>query len=232
MYNYTLYYRVYKDRGENIMIEDKIKELFGLVDKETNTVSSIEVAGKFNKRHSDLLRSIDKQVLPNISEDFAERNITLCFKNNDLQNGKPQKHYTLTKDGFMMVAMSLTGKEAYLWKEAFILRFNQVAEENQIMKDIVWKVIKDKSYLGRMYALQSAGVKHPRLFLRYLQENGKFHTDVHERGLLKHQHVSPNTLVEMFTRKGFEWLLANKSNLDTWVEKQKVLEKQRKVLPC
>jgi hypothetical protein len=108
----------------------------------------------------------------------------------------------------------------------------KLEEENRIMKDIVWKVIKNKSYLGRIYALQSAGVKHPRLFLRYLRENGKFYADVHDRGLLKHQHVSPNTLVEMFTRKGFEWLLENKGNLDVWVEKQKVSEKQRKVLPC
>ena len=223
MYNYTLYCRVYKDRGENIMIEVEM--------------TSLEIAELTGKKHKHINETIRNKMLPmlEIGRDFDPsifkvESTTYVDSSNRNQNTFKLNRYAanaLTSYYDLSFACKLVIKLDCMEKEA-------VEQQRQLdlMKDIVWKVIKDKSYLGRMYALQSAGVKHPRLFLRYLQENGKFHTDVHDRGLLKHQHVSPNTLVEMFTRKGFEWLLANKSNLDTWVEKQKVLEKQRKVLPC
>ncbi|CAH9012045.1 hypothetical protein VP424E501_P0027 [Vibrio phage 424E50-1] len=36
----------------------------------------------------------------------------------------------------------------------------------------------------------------------------------------------------MFTKAGFEWLLKNKDKLDSWVERQKAIEKVQKKVPC
>ncbi|AHK11533.1 Rha-like protein [Shewanella sp. phage 1/40] len=198
-------------------------------------MTSLEIAELTGKKHFHILRDIRDKLIPELDESkngFIFSVVETTYYDSYKRN---KECFKLNKYAANALVANYKMKHAILVVEhihKLEMENFKLEEDNRIMKDIVWKVIKDKSYLGRVYALQSAGVKHPRLFLRYLRENGKFHTDVHERGLLKHQHVSPNTLVEMFTRKGFEWLLANKGNLDTWVEKQKVLEKQRKVLPC
>lgn len=91
-------------------------------DKYIHTTSFL-IADKFNKRHSDVIRAIGNI---DCSNEFAERNFTLCFKNNDLQNGKPQKYYKMTKDGFVFLVMGFTGKQASKFKEEYINAFNEM----------------------------------------------------------------------------------------------------------
>lgn len=207
--------------------------VFGLLDKESQTVSSLVVADKFNKRHADVLRTINKQVLPNISKGFAERNFAFTKKFNKLAN-RETEFCNLTKDGFMMVAMSLTGKESYFWKEAFVEEFNRLELENQVMKDIVWEVINGQAYLGQEQALKMAGIKHPRLFMKYLKGNSKFYDSVvYDRNLLKHHQCNKHgDRWWKFTKEGFEWLLEGKEKLNSWVEVQKQREKELSKLPC
>lgn len=85
---------------------------------------SLDVASYFGKRHSDVLRAIDNLDCP---DDFTERNFAVCFQNNDLQNGKPQRFYRMTKDGFTLLVMGFTGKAALKFKIDYINAFNQMA---------------------------------------------------------------------------------------------------------
>lgn len=85
--------------------------------------TSLLVADKFGKRHTNVIRSIENI---ECSENFAKLNFELCFKNNDLQNGKPQKYYKMTKDGFVFLVMGFTGKQAALFKEDYINAFNEM----------------------------------------------------------------------------------------------------------
>ena len=85
--------------------------------------TSILVAEKFNKRHSDVIRALSNL---ECSPEFTERNFALCFKNNDLQNGKQQKYYKMTKDGFVFLVMGFTGKQAAKFKEEYINAFNEM----------------------------------------------------------------------------------------------------------
>ncbi len=190
--------------------------VFGLLEEDSQTTESLLVASKFGKRHSDMIRSIEKQILPNVSKVFAERNITLCFKNNDLQNGKPQKYYQLTKDGFMMVGMSLTGKEAYQWKEAFIEEFNRLEEENRIMRDIVWKTIEGKAFLGQEMGCKCAGIDQPRLFIKYLKENGQCMEWMRKREYFSYRRVgkNPSDMAWTWSKEGFKWLIKSKARLN------------------
>lgn len=207
--------------------------VFGLLDSESQTTTSQLVADKFGKRHADMLRSIEKQVLPNISSTFAERNIAVCFKINELQNNRKQKYYKLTKDGFLMVAMSLTGKEAYSWKEAFISEFNRIEEENRIMQSIVWEVINGQAFLSQELALKSSGCDHPRLFMKFLKRNPKFYSSVLARSYLQTRQCNQHgDRWWKFSKAGFKWLVANKDILNTWVKEQKELDKLNKVLPA
>ncbi|EMU6615594.1 Rha family transcriptional regulator [Citrobacter freundii] len=102
------------------------RELIFLSGTESAT-DTFKVAKAFGKGHKDVMRKTRK-VISSCSPDFAERNFTLCHKNNDLQNGKPQPFYRMTRDGWTMLVFSFTGKAAVAFKEAYIAAFNWMAD--------------------------------------------------------------------------------------------------------
>ena len=89
--------------------------------------TSMQVAEYFGKRHTHVLDKI-KQLIDDTPKDFAEPNFRLCFKINQLQNGKPQAYYEMTKDGFVLLAMGFTGKKAIEFKIDYINAFNEMAD--------------------------------------------------------------------------------------------------------
>lgn len=94
--------------------------------------TSLAVAKKFGKRHADILRAI-KNI--DCSKEFTKRNFALCFKINDLQNGKKQPYYSMTKDGFVFLVMGFTGKVAAEFKELYINEFNRMADKLAVERD-------------------------------------------------------------------------------------------------
>jgi len=111
-----------------------------------------------------------------------------------------------------------------------------VAKQKEIdmMKSIVWEVINGQAYIGQEQALKMAGIKHPRLFMKYLKGNQKFYDSVvFERDILKnHQCNQHGDRWWKFTKEGFKWLLDGRDILNGWVEKQKNIEKSNNKLPC
>jgi Rha family phage regulatory protein len=79
------------------------------IENEVPKTTSLVVAKFFGKRHTNVIRDIEKL---DCSKGFTKLNFELCFKNNDLQNGKPQPYYTMTKDGLIFLVMGFTGKQA------------------------------------------------------------------------------------------------------------------------
>lgn len=88
------------------------------------TTTSFDVAAFFEKRHDHVLRTIDKVLRG--SPESAKPNFGVCYENNTLQNGKPQKYYRLTRDGFTFVTMGFTGEKATRFKWAYIEAFNRM----------------------------------------------------------------------------------------------------------
>ncbi|MGJ0626043.1 Rha family transcriptional regulator [Xenorhabdus bovienii] len=86
------------------------RDLVFMSGQETET-DTFKVAKVFKREHKDVLRKT-RSVIKSCSPEFAERNFTLCHENNELQNGKPQPFYQMTKDGWMMLVMGFTGAEA------------------------------------------------------------------------------------------------------------------------
>src|SRR5690606_28075261 len=89
--------------------------------------SSLVVADVFNKRHSDVLRSINEL---DSSKEFNERNFALV-EYRDLK-GEKRPSYQITRDGFVFLAMGYTGKTAARFKEQYINAFNHL--ENEVQK--------------------------------------------------------------------------------------------------
>lgn len=87
--------------------------------------TSMAVAEHFGKLHKNVIQSIGKL---ECSSEFTELNFQLCFKTNDLANGKRIPYYRMTRDGFVFLAMGFTGAKAAAWKEAYIGAFNRMEQ--------------------------------------------------------------------------------------------------------
>lgn len=88
--------------------------------------TSLKVAEYFGKRHADVIRSIEDQVLPNVSRTFNERDFALDTYAD--AKGEDRPMYILTRDGFTMVAMGYTGAKAMKFKEDYITAFNRMED--------------------------------------------------------------------------------------------------------
>ena len=91
-------------------------------------VSSRVIAYDFDKRHDHVLRDIE-----NLIKDMgATQNWGDLFiesKYQHPQNKQWYKEYLLTRDGFSLLVMGFTGKEALQWKLQYIEAFNKMEEQ-------------------------------------------------------------------------------------------------------
>jgi len=85
------------------------------------TVSSLVLANRFKKRHDNILQTINNL---EVNQDFR----LLNFQPTSYLDtwGREQPMILLTRDGFTLVAMGLTGKEALEWKIKFLDAFNKM----------------------------------------------------------------------------------------------------------
>lgn len=74
------------------------KELVFITNNDPVT-DSFMVAKAFRKRHDNVVRDVERTIAACPEEFDTKLNFEDCYKNNELQNGKPQKFYRLRKDG-------------------------------------------------------------------------------------------------------------------------------------
>ena len=101
--------------------------------------TSLQVAEHFGKRHNDVLRAVRNL---GCSEDFSLRNFAQSTYLNDRKQSQPMYH--ISRDGFAMLGMGFTGKEAIQWKEAYIAAFN--AMEARLKSLYVEPLVDDKQF--------------------------------------------------------------------------------------
>ena len=85
--------------------------------------SSREVAKRFGKEHKHVLAAI-RQILA------AENSATKFFHETAFEyRGQRFPEYLMNRDGFTLLAMGFTGKEAVTWKLKYIEAFNQMEKQ-------------------------------------------------------------------------------------------------------
>ena len=85
--------------------------------------SSREVAKRFGKEHKHVLAAI-RQILA------AENSATKFFHETAFEyRGQRFPEYLMNRDGFALLAMGFTGKEAVTWKLKYIEAFNQMEKQ-------------------------------------------------------------------------------------------------------
>lgn len=82
---------------------------------------SLQVAEKFGKEHKNVLQSIDNLIAENSA-------VKIMFKISSYKSGNGQSYrkFYMNRDGFSLLAMGFTGKEALEWKLQYIRAFNQI----------------------------------------------------------------------------------------------------------
>ena len=90
----------------------------------TITTTSKKVAEKFNKKHDTILKACARMKTELDKVEVGQRKI----RNSSYisEQNKTLNCYEMDRDGFTLVAMGLTGKEATQWKIQYINAFNQM----------------------------------------------------------------------------------------------------------
>lgn len=100
-----------------------------------NVVSSRDVADGLGKRHSDVLESIEN-IIKNSTTEISVLVIESSYK---AKNGKMNKEYLLTKDGFILYMFNIQGYQDF--KLAYINKFNEME-----------KVLQNQYYIPQNYS--------------------------------------------------------------------------------
>lgn len=100
-----------------------------MIENNQVVVSSRQVAENFGKQHKDVLENI-RGILA------AENSATKFFHEGTFENrGKHYPEYIMNRDGFSLLVMGFTGKEAMTWKIRYIQAFNEM--EAKIRENIL-----------------------------------------------------------------------------------------------
>lgn len=99
--------------------------VLNIIDGQVTTTSN-QVAANFGKQHKLVLRAI-RNLLKDLPKGH-ERNFAPMLLEVEVGGGAVRKDpaYRLTRDGFALLAMGFTGKEALQWKVAYIDTFNKM----------------------------------------------------------------------------------------------------------
>lgn len=108
-----------------------MNEIVYLSQKQNPITDSVKVAGKFEKKHMHVLRTIES-----IKQDFSTES-TCGFSEEEFNSmffkmsykdasGKPNPMYIMTKKGFTLLAMRFKGKKALVFQLEFINKFDEM----------------------------------------------------------------------------------------------------------
>jgi Rha family phage regulatory protein len=107
-----------------------MKELVFKNEEGLPVTSSLLVAQKFGKRHGDVLRVIrDLEAdVAEISGNECKRNFAFTSQMVEQPNGgwREESYYLINRDGFSLLVMGFTGKDALRFKLSFIESFNRM----------------------------------------------------------------------------------------------------------
>tara|TARA_R110000850_G_scaffold269167_3_gene401034 strand:- start:2624 stop:3304 length:681 start_codon:yes stop_codon:yes gene_type:complete len=156
-------------------------------------VSSVVIAKKFNRRHADIIESIETL---SCSDEFRKNNfISALYTTN--QN-KQHDSVDITRDGFAFLVMGFKGKKAGEWKEKYIAAFNQMEkallQQAKNGEDSEWLRVRIQSKETRL--MQTDVIKE---FVEYATNQGsksakfyyKHYTNATYKALGLIQHKKP-----------------------------------------
>lgn len=158
--------------------------------------TSLQVAEKFGKRHQEVLYAIEGrecsckgkgckkcngrgyQQLGILQEDLeisVKSHLSKMFQKSSYKDngGRTRPLYYMSRDGFSLLAMGFTGKEALDWKIKYINAFN--ALENALKERNTQLWIEQRTQ-GKLIRNEETGVI--KQLIQYAKEQGSTHADM------------------------------------------------------
>ena len=131
---------------------------------------SLQVAEKFGKEHRNVLRAIDDllETLLKI-EQPSKLFITSKRKADD---GQYHRMYLMNRDGFSLLVMGFTGREALEWKLQYIRAFNQMENFIREKSTQMWIETRKAGKLTR-----KAETDTIQKLVEYAKEQGSSHAE-------------------------------------------------------
>lgn len=116
----------------------KTNQLVEVKNRQAVTTSQL-IAAKFNKRHSDLVRSISNLILANAKLRSLYQSTSYVD-----EQGKKRPLYIMGRDGFTLLVMGFTGQQALDFKLDYINAFNEMEKSLVEIKKV--GVVSKKLY--------------------------------------------------------------------------------------
>lgn len=130
-------------------------EQFVQINHSEPVTTSEFVAKAFGKEHKNILRKIE-EIFTQVPDSFFKLNFKFNEKLVKVGFGERRdKFYELTKDGFILLVMGFTGKNAMSIKIAYINAFNAIAEK--------LRQIQAKQYITTSNQNSKPDVRYPTL---------------------------------------------------------------------
>lgn len=113
---------------DHIEIAPRRRPVVSIINGEA-MADSRDVAAFFEKRHNNVLRDIDNLLAQ--KPDLRLRNFEQTYSPVQMPNGgtRTDRHFRMTRDGFVLLAMGFTGSKALDFKLAYIEAFNAMEAE-------------------------------------------------------------------------------------------------------
>ena len=128
---------------------------------------SLQVAEKFGKEHKNVLQSIDNLIAENSA-------VKIMFKISSYKSGNGQSYrkFYMNRDGFSLLAMGFTGKNALEWKLQYIRAFNQMESFIREKSTQMWIETRKAGKFTR-----KAEVDTIQNIMKYAKEQGSSHAE-------------------------------------------------------
>lgn len=135
--------------------------------------SSLDVAKKFGKRHDKLLHEIERMYANLIGNIGVQNGGAKFFQKSTYENrGKQYPMYLMNRDGFSLMVMGFTGKEALEWKLKYIEAFNKMESIIREKSTQMWISAREAGKLTRKS--ETDVIKE---LIEYAKSQGSSHSD-------------------------------------------------------
>lgn len=124
-------------------------------------VSSRDIAKHFAKAHGDVLKSVDNLV--------KENSLTkkMFFESSREYRGQSFRYFLMNRDGFSLLVMGFTGKQALDWKLKYIEAFNTMERELSNSSKIHKEIESNTAKIERLAIMkQNAKVREAALWAK------------------------------------------------------------------
>lgn len=118
-------------------------ELMLFEHKEHAVVSSRTIAERFGKIHRDVVRSVENLTAQNCAVK------PYFIKSTFEHRGNQYKEYLCTRDGFSLLVMGFTGRDALEWKLRYIKAFNEMEAFIRERQSTEWLMTRKQGKLIR-----------------------------------------------------------------------------------